>query len=555
MTGPASGTARIPSFEGPDRIVGYVPVAVDPLHLYVSAGFNADDLTEDIDAAARRGYVLIALGAAVSLLLALIAGQRFVQAPAAVLLRAARGWGSGDLSVRATMPAGSAQEFTSLGDAFNAMAGTLQQQRSELQSLNGALEIRVAERTQALLGSNNRLQVEITEREVTEAQLRQAQKLQAVGQLAEGIAHDFNNLLAAVLGSLELVRRAVPAGDACVQRLLDPAEAAVERGIRLTAKLIGFSRKQPLFSMPIDVAATIDGMAGLITSTLGPSVRVETQLPSGLWTVSVDPNQFESSILNLALNARDAMPVGGRLTIAASNMSIELGQSSQSLPNGDYVVLKVSDTGQGMSEETLARVFEPFFTTQPPGLAAGLGLSQVHGMARQSGGGVTISSGLGDGTQVSVLLPRAAAVPVPYLPAFTAGPLPPAKFQDGAILLVDDDEEVREVTAALLVDSGYDVVEAASGAEAIQMLGDSANRIRFVVADYAMPGMTGRELLDHVRRVRPDMPFLLITGFADWTGLTGDVLPRDQIVRKPFRGVELIDRIQMVWERRLSAVR
>ena len=552
---PVSGNARVPSFEGPDRIVGYVPVAVDPLHLYVSAGFNADDLTEDIDAGARRGYVLIALGAAVSLLLALIAGQRFVQAPAAVLLRAARRWGSGDLAVRATLPPGSAQEFTSLGDAFNAMAATLQQQRSELQSLNGVLEIRVAERTKALLESNNRLQVETAEREVTEAQLRQAQKLQAVGQLAEGIAHDFNNLLAAVLGSLELVRRALPGEESAVRRLLNPAEAAVERGIRLTAKLIGFSRKQPLFSMPIDVAATIDGMAGLITSTLGPSVRVETDLPSGLWTVSVDPNQFESSILNLALNARDAMPTGGRLTIAAANLSIECGQGSKTVAPGDYVNVRVSDNGQGMSEETLSRVFEPFFTTQTPGLAAGLGLSQVHGMARQSGGDVTISSRPGEGTEVSVLLPRAAGVLGPYLPASTAGPLPPAKFRDGAILLVDDDDEVREVTAALLVDCGYGVVEAASGAAAIHMLADSTNRIRFVVADYAMPGMTGRELLDHVRRTRPDMPFLLITGFADWTALTGDVLPTDQIVRKPFRGVELIDRIQMVWERRLTAVR
>ncbi len=554
MHQPAPGTATVPSFEGLQRIVGYVPVTVDPEGLYVSAGFIVDDLTADIDAAAWRGYATIALAAGLSLGLALIVGQRFVRAPTAELLRAARGWGSGDLTVRAKVPSGSAREFYSLGAAFNAMAETLQQQRSQLQSMNEALELRVAERTHELLESNNRLQVEITEREVTEGRLRQAQKLQAVGQLAGGLAHDFNNLLTAVLGSLELLRRRIPAGDDRLLRLLDTANAAVERGARLTSKLLGFSRRQPLLSVPIDVAAAIEGMAGLITSTLGGAVWLETKLSVGLWPVSVDPNQFEAAILNLALNARDAMPDGGRLTILASNRVVGPEHATVDLPPGEYVSVTVADSGRGMSEETLARVFEPFFTTQAPGMGSGLGLSQVHGMVRQSGGDVRIETRLGIGTRVTMLLPRSLADPVPYV---AAGPPPraaPAFAPDRTMLLVDDDDDVREVTAALLSDSGYTVLQAASGASALELLADASRRIRFVIADYAMPGMTGRELLNHVRQTRPDLPFLLITGYADFAALTDDGLLADQIVRKPFRSGELIDRIQLVWERKLRPV-
>jgi signal transduction histidine kinase/ActR/RegA family two-component response regulator len=546
-----AGTAIVPSFEGKRRIVGFVPSTIEPVGLYVSAGFLLDELTADIDAAAWRGYLMIGVAACLSVLLALIVGQRFVQAPTAMLLRAAEDLGSGDLTVRAKLPKGSAREFHNIGAAFNAMAATLEQQRSELQSLNDALETRVEERTRALLESNDRLQVEIAERAAAEDRLRQAQKLQAVGQLAGGIAHDFNNLLTAVMGSLELMRRRIAPGDAHLLRLVDMAGLAVERGTRLTSKLLGFSRNQPLLSVPIDVAAALEGMAALLSSTLGAAIWLETKLSPGLWIVAIDPNQFETAILNLALNARDAMPSGGRLLITAINRTIPPSEATLDLPAGDYVSVTVADSGMGMSEETLARAFEPFFTTRALGEGAGLGLSQVHGLVRQSGGDVRINSRAGAGTRVTMLLPRTFQEPVQYA---SNAPVvkSPAPADDRTILLVDDDDDVRDVMASLLTDGGYGVVQAADGEAALACLADTDQSIRFVIADYAMPGMSGRELLMRVRGIRPDLPVLLVTGYADFTALSGDELLADQIVRKPFRGNELLARIRLVWDRELS---
>ena len=346
---PHAGTAIVQTFAGPRRIIGFVPDTVAPLGLYVSAGFLLETLNADIDAGAWQGYLTIIGAAVLSLLLALVAGQRVMQAPTGVLLRVARAVEQGDLSARASIPRGAAAEFFSIGAAFNTMASTLEQQRAELQSLNGALEARVEVRTQALLASNTQLQVEIAEREATESGLRQTQKMQAVGLLAGGIAHDFNNLLMAMLGSLELLRRRMASEDSDVVRLLDTANAAVERGTRLTTKLLGFAREQPLLTVPIDVAATIEGMAALLASTLGAEIWMQTRLSPGLWTTAIDPNQFETAILNLALNARDAMPAGGRLLIAASNRVVASGQPPSELPTGDYVAVVVTDSGRGMS--------------------------------------------------------------------------------------------------------------------------------------------------------------------------------------------------------------
>jgi signal transduction histidine kinase/ActR/RegA family two-component response regulator len=544
---PYAGTAVVRSFEGPRRVIGFVPDSVAPVGLYVSAGFLFDTLNADIDAGAGQGYLTLIGVAVLSMLLAFAVGQRVVQAPTGVLLRVANAVEQGDLSARAKMPRGSAGEFFAIGSAFNAMALKLEQQRAELQSLNGALEARVAERTQALLASNNQLQVEIAEREATESGLRQTQKLQAVGQLAGGIAHDFNNLLTAVLGSLELLRRRIAPEEMDVVRLLDTAHAAVERGTRLTAKLLGFSRKQPLLTVPIDVATTIEAMAALLASTLGAEIWMETRLSPSLWTTAIDPNQFETAILNLALNARDAMPGGGRLLIAASNRVVTPGPGPLDLPAGDYVAVVVTDSGRGMSDDVLARAFEPFFTTQGPGLAAGLGLSQVHGLVRQSGGEVRIDSRLGQGTRVTMLLPRTLQAPVRYASTGPAS-LPLQPRPDRVILLVDDDDGVRDVTASLLMDGGFTVVQAASGPAALVCLADSAKRIRFVVADFAMPGMNGHELRNQVRQVRPDLPVLLITGYADFSAVTKGEWAAADILRKPFRGKELIGRIEAMWE-------
>jgi signal transduction histidine kinase/ActR/RegA family two-component response regulator len=498
-----------------------------------------------------RGYLLIALGAAVALLLALLVGHRALRMPAAVLLQAARRWSDGEWEVRAHMPAAAAAEFGALSRAFNDMAEIHQHQRGELQSLNEALELRVADRTRALLESNNRLQVEIAERELTEANLRQAQKLQALGQLAGGIAHEFNNLLTAVLGSVELLRKWLTEADSRQLRQLESVAHCVERGSRLTSQLLAFSRKQSLLAVPLDVAEAIQGMQGLLATTLGPSVQIEVRTDPGLWPAMLDPNQFEAAILNLALNARDAMPDGGRLTITADNLAVTPARALPDWPEGDYVCLIVMDSGTGMSPEVISRAFEPFFTTKALGSGSGLGLSQVHGMVRQSGGTVSIDSRPGSGTKITILLPRTTLSPAPHAASQLDRSMP-ALDRNQLILLVDDDEQVRGVTATMLAENGYGVVTAVDGQSALDVLEREGERVALVVADYAMPGMTGRQLLDAVRQRRPDVPLLLATGYADYPLLTADYLPIDQIIRKPFRSNELLARIHMVHERRSS---
>ena len=542
-----AGTVVIDHGRDAPRVLGHVPAGPDPVRMFVGASFNINDLVGGIDAAANRGYVLTALGIACSILLALFLGHRFLRAPASVLLEAARRWGSGDLTARADMPASTTSEFAGLGVAFNRMAELLQQQRTELQGAKDALELRVAERTRALLDSNNRLQVEIAERELTEASLRQAQKLQAVGQLAGGVAHDFNNLLTAILGSLELLRKWAPFADSRQIRLLDTATQAVDRGSRLTAQLLAFSRKQPLLAVSVDVAHAIQGVAGLLASTLGAKITLEKRIDPDLWPAMLDPNQFEAAVLNLALNARDAMPGGGRLIVAADNVTTTPASLWSELPPGDYVRVTVSDSGGGMAADVANRAFEPFYSTKPHGEGSGLGLSQVHGMVRQSGGSVSIRSRPGEGTQVIMVLPRSLADP--HSLADSADYSIPALARSEAVLLVDDDEQVRNVTQAVLADAGYTVVVAEHGAEALRLMGEEGPRIRVVIADYAMPEMTGRELLQVIKRQWPSTAILLATGYADYPELISQDLPIDQIVRKPFRSNELLARVHTVVQR------
>ena len=548
MDDAARGARVVRVGKGRRRVIGFVPLALEPAGLFVSAGFDVAGLDGGLDDAATRGYLLITLGMACSFLLALLIGYRYLRTPASVLLEASRRLGGGDLAARAQIPPGAAAEFTDLGLAFNEMAEMLQRQRAELQALNEALEIRVAERTRALLESNNRLQVEIAERELTEANLRQAQKLQAVGQLAGGVAHDFNNLLTVILGSLELLRKALPDAESRLGRLVDSATVAVDRGSRLTAQLLAFSRKQPLLAVSVDVTDAINGIGGLLAGTLGGTIRVQIRVEEELWPALLDPNQFDAAILNLALNSRAAMPRGGRLSLIADNRTVTAETAPAGLAPGDYVRVIVADTGSGMTDEVMSRVFEPFFTTRDLGAGVGLGLAQVHGMVRQSGGVVTIESRPGDGTTVTMLLPRSLAPPMPDGNAEPDRALP-ALAQDHLVLLVDDDTQVRETTGMMLTEAGYSIVAAADGATGLEILEREGERVAVVIADYAMPGMTGRELLQTVRRRRPDIAVLLATGYADYPDLTSEDLAIDQIVRKPFRSRELLARIQMVCDR------
>ena len=319
----ARGNAVVAGYDGKDRMIGFVPATEQPVGLFVSIGMYLPDMLADLDRVTLQGTLLMIAGALISLLLALVVGQRFVRRPTEALLAAARHWTSGDLTARAQLTEPPGSEFGNLAAAFNDMAGALGRQQRELQELNATLEARVQSRTQDLTESGNRLQVEMAEREKTEATLRQAQKLQAVGQLAGGIAHDFNNLLTAIVGALELLRARLPAGQEGLVRLLDIALGAAERGGKLTGQLLAFSRRQQLLPAPSDLNMTVIALSNLLGSTLGRSIRIQTDLVQDLWPAMVDPSQIEAAIINLAINARDAMPEGGVLTIATRNVPLE----------------------------------------------------------------------------------------------------------------------------------------------------------------------------------------------------------------------------------------
>ena len=354
--------------------------------------------------------------------------------------------------------------------------------------------------------------VDLTEMRRVEAQLRQAQKMEAIGQLTGGIAHDFNNLLTAVIGNLELLQARVP--DPRSASLVDAALRSALRGGQLTQQLLAYARRQNLTPRPVDANAVIQGMSDLLQRSLGGLVQVETSLAPELWPATSDPAQLELVVLNLAINARDAMPDGGRLRIETSNMSQPELARMDALDPGDYVRIAVIDSGHGMSREVMERAFEPFFTTKDIGKGSGLGLAQVYGVAKQCGGTVQLSSVAEAGTTVEVFLPRAAVVE-----ADTEGAeqhaLPVAN-DGGTILVVDDDPDVREVAAIFLREAGYAVREAGSGPEARDLL--TLGAVSLALVDYAMPMMSGVEFARVAREIQPDLPILYVTGAAEFVG-------------------------------------
>ena len=392
------------------------------------------------------------------------------------------------------------------------------------------------------------LREQIDERARAEAALSQAQRIEAVGQLTGGVAHDFNNLLTVVLGNVDLIARAevLPPREA---NWLATVRSAAERGAALTGQLLAFARRQPLVPAPLDINAVLAGMNDLMLSALGSRARVITRLQPGPWPAMVDPTQIELVVLNLAINARDAMPDGGTLTITSANVVLGPPTRAEQPPAGEYVRLTVADTGTGMAPEVAAKVFEPFFTTKGPGKGSGLGLSQVFGVARQSGGGVEIETAPGTGTTVSVFLPRARVpLPAPLPPA----PLPASPRHDSVtVLLVDDDAAVRGTTAELLRQLGYRVEEAASGPEALQLLNGGSDA-QVVLSDVAMPRMTGPALAREIRRMTPALPVVFFSGYADPESVAGaDGLKR--LVRKPFRPAELASQLEAALAEDLGA--
>jgi len=403
----------------------------------------------------------------------------------------------------------------------------------EIRRAETLLERRVAERTAELEAANRQLASQIAEREKVESALRQAQRLEAVGQLTSGVAHDFNNLLTVVMGNVEHLRKREH--DPQILRRLDMMREASRRGARLTAQMLAFSRRQKLEPRAVDLNETVRSMGDMLQSAIGGSVQIEPpQLAPDLWSAMIDPTQIELVILNLAINARDAMAVGGRLTISTENVSLGEPQGPEDPAAGDYVAVTVADTGSGMTDAVLARAFEPFFTTKEVGKGSGLGLSQVFGLAKQSGGGVTIDTELGRGTTIRIFLPRAGSAPVPD--GQSSQELDIASDPGLVILVVDDDDAVREVTAGFLNELGYNVIEARSGGGALAQLEDH-DRIDAVVLDFAMPGMNGADLARELRVRRPSAPILFVTGYAD-AGAMAD-LGDDLIVHKPFTQAEL----------------
>jgi PAS domain S-box-containing protein len=406
-----------------------------------------------------------------------------------------------------------------------------------LKRLTETLESRVIERTTELAEANRMLSAEIVERREAEAKLEQVQRIEAIGQLTSGVAHDFNNLLTAILGNLELAQMRL--GNHPSARSLETAARAAERGATLVSQLLAFARKQRLEPKPVDINRLVDGLSDLLARTIGPTITIRHNLPGELWPALVDPSQIELVLLNLAINARDAMSSGGSLGIETRNL-LHRGGGNADLRPGEYVVLSVSDTGCGMSEEVMARAFEPFFTTKEVGKGSGLGLSMVYGVVRQSGGGVEIDSVVGTGTTIRVFLPRAEALPVAAAP----DPIPPDKNELAGIrlLLVDDDPAVREVTGLMLRELGCAVIEAGSGSEALVLL-EQGLEIDIIAADVAMPGMNGPELVRQVRKRLPSIAVLLVTGYAD-PALVEDDEGLLVTLRKPFRQADLAGAVE-----------
>lgn len=402
-----------------------------------------------------------------------------------------------------------------------------------------ALERRVEARTHELEEANRQLRAQIEQREIAEAEVQQLQRLDAIGQITSGVAHDFNNLLSVVLTNARLLSYSLREPDD--QDGIELIRTAAERGVNLVGQLLAFSRRQRLEPQEVDLNSKIARMNGLLNATLGGTVQLRTALAPDLWPALVDPTQIELVILNLIINARDAMPSGGDLTLETRNAAVDgrVGGTEGPVP-GQYVVLLVSDTGTGIPDHVLPQIFEPFFTTKPPGKNSGLGLAQVVGFAKQSGGGIGIETRVGKGTSVKVFLPRAEVARVDR-EQFSPPNLSSGIETTKTILVVDDDAAVLKTTLRLLSSLGYLVVPALSGGEALQLL-DSHSEIDLILADYAMPTMSGAELAKTIKTTRPALPVILVTGYGNREVIEG--FNETRILQKPYTEDELILRIR-----------
>ncbi len=427
----------------------------------------------------------------------------------------------------------------------NLLAGAVDRLRLRL-----ALEERVAERTRELTEANAKLQAEAAERGRVEETLRQSLKMEAVGQLTGGLAHDFNNLLAGISGSLGLMRMRTTQGrTAEIGRYIEIAMTSVNRAAALTHRLLAFSRRQTLDPKSTNVNRLVSGMEELFIHTVGPGIQVETKPAADLWPALCDPNQLENAMLNLVLNARDAMPDGGHLLIETRNSvfpdsrvasKVPLGK----VPAGEYMGLFVTDTGVGMPPDVIARAFDPFFTTKPTGEGTGLGLSMIYGFVRQSGGHVLLSSEEGQGTMVSIYLPRHLGV-ADGVGEVDAETMPPQAEAGAVVLLVEDELAVRMVVVEVLADLGYTVLEADNSQSGLRIV-ETRARIDLLLTDVGLPGgMNGRQLADAAREQRPDLKVLFLTGYAESAAVgNGRMEQGTEVMTKPFDLDKLVAKVE-----------
>jgi signal transduction histidine kinase len=436
-----------------------------------------------------------------------------------------------------------------LVSAMNRAYQHLSSAERELSRLNLDLEARVAARTSDLVAANEALKTQILAREDAEARAAQLQRMEAVGQLTGGVAHDFNNMLGIIVGNLDLAQRRLERGSSDIMRYIDGAMDGAQRGATLTRRLLAFARKQPLQPV-VDANGLVAGMAELLRRTLGERIEVECVLAGGLWRIRADPGQLEGAIVNIAVNARDAMPNGGKLTVETMNAHLDEGYAEENpgVAAGQYVLIAVTDTGTGMPREVAERAFEPFFTTKEVGRGTGLGLSQIYGYLKQSGGHAKIYSEEGRGTTIRLYIPRytgdSPQTSLGRAPA--AEPARPAGRADETILVVEDEAAVRATTVETLRELGYSVRHAPDGATALSILTDHPG-ITLMFTDVVMPGMTGRELADEARRRHPGLKVLYTTGYTRNSIVHGGQLDEGvDLLAKPFTGDQLARKLREV---------
>jgi signal transduction histidine kinase/ActR/RegA family two-component response regulator len=536
LDGTVIGVAEMKSLDkGRPVIVAFSPLAVDPKGLSIRVALDREITFAALARANWIGPVLIVLGIILALVTAALLGVRLIGRPINQLVGAAENWRGGNLASRTGL-AGQNSEFGRLGTALDGMAVALAERETELRRLNTDLEKRVGE--------------EVAAREAAQARAEQAERMQALGQLAGGVAHDFNNVLQAVEGAVLLIERESK-GRERTNRLVRLALEATARGASVTRRLLAFGRRGDLRAAAIDTDALLAGLRELLAHTLGAGTEVSVVAEPGLPHMLADKGQLETALVNLATNARDAMPNGGALTLRAAAERVEADAPAHpaGLAPGRYVRLTVADTGTGMDAATLLHVGEPFFTTKTMGEGTGLGVAMVKGFAAQSGGGVRIDSSPGQGTEVTLWLPQAesetaAAAEPPAAPA--VAPRRPAAA--ARLLLVDDESLVRDVLAEQLEDEGFRILTASNGAEALALL-DAGEAVDLLVSDFSMPGMDGLALIHAAQQRRPCLPAVLLTGYSGEgvaLAVGSNVTGKIALLLKPIRAENLVDRIQVL---------